>query len=67
MRHNIFSQLLQVLKKLTPLQKEKVEDLLHHECAIDTLRAAIKDSETVHTALLLIIKNTESFPGTFHD
>ncbi len=43
MRNNTFSKLLQTLKKLTPLQKEKVEELLHHEDAVDTLLTAIKE------------------------
>jgi len=46
MRNKTFSKLLQHLKSLTPLQKERVEDQLHHEDAIDTLREAIKAPET---------------------
>ncbi len=46
MRNSTFSQLLQHLKNLTPLQKEKVEELLHHTDAIDTLSTAIDNPET---------------------
>lgn len=46
MRNSTFSKLLQHLKLLTPLQKERVEDLLHHEDAVDTLREAIKEPES---------------------
>lgn len=42
MRNCTFSKLLQQLKKLTPLQKERVEDTLHHTNAIDTLSNAIE-------------------------
>jgi len=46
MRNKTFSKLLQALKKLTPLQKERVEEQLHHEDAVDTLREAIKTPES---------------------
>ena len=46
MRNSTFSQLLQHLKSLTPLQKERVEDTLHHTNAIDKLSIAISNPET---------------------
>ena len=46
MRNSTFSQLLQHLKTLTPLQKERVEDELHHTDAIDSLSIAISNPET---------------------
>ena len=46
MRNSTFSKLLQHLKSLTPLQKAKVEDQLHHEDAVDTLREAIQEPES---------------------
>jgi len=46
MRNSTFSQLLQHLKTLTPLQKERVEDTLHHKDAIDKLSIAIENPET---------------------
>ncbi len=42
MRNSTFSKLLQHLKSLTPLQKEKVEDVLHHKDANETLSKAIE-------------------------
>lgn len=45
MRNSTFSKLLQHLKSLTPLQKEKVEDALHHTDAIDTLSEAIESPD----------------------
>ena len=42
MRNNTFSKLLQQLKSLTPFQKERVEETLHHTDAIDTLSKAIE-------------------------
>ncbi len=42
MRNDTFSRLLQQLKELTPLQKERVENSLHHTDAINTLSDAIK-------------------------
>ncbi len=46
MRNSTFAQLLQHLKNLTPLQKEKVEDLLHHTDAIDALSTAMDKPES---------------------
>jgi len=46
MRNSTFSQLLQHLKSLTPLQKEKIEDVLHHTDAMDGLSIAINNPET---------------------
>lgn len=42
MRNSTFSKLLQQLKSLTPFQKERVEEILHHTDAIDTLSKAIE-------------------------
>lgn len=42
MRNSTFSKLLQQLKSLTPFQKERVEETLHHTDAIDTLSKAIE-------------------------
>ena len=37
MKNSTFSQLLQYLKTLTPLQKERVEDVLHQTDAIGSI------------------------------
>ena len=46
MKNSTFSQLLQHLKSLTPLQKERVKDVLHHTDTIDTLSKSIDEPKT---------------------